>query len=262
MARLAELRKTAKGMGIPKAVILRATTASALEKIIADHESHDGKPKKKGAVKKAVKKATGKVAKKKTTEKPNRKNSARKASAPAKSKGATKAKRQSNSNGNGGRNTLDGVDFSLTEGWNPRDGSAPDRIIKALKRFKGNRAKAFDHLKGDVWDFVAKKTASGEKRSKADAEEKLRWRISRTAWDFAMRTGQHEASSNRVEYGTGGTGTGAFKRKKTGGRQSASKAPARKAAQKSTRKPAKAQKGAQKRGGARKRGRAKAGSRR
>lgn len=244
MPKLAELRKTAKGMGIAPAVILKATTVSALEKVIADHTAHD-KPKAKAKAK------GGKPQKKNTARKPQaRKNSGRKASTPAKSKGA-QAKRSSNSD-NGGRNTLDGVNYGKTEGWNAREGSAPDRIIKALKRFKGNRTKVYDHLKGDVWDFVSKRKQNGEKRTKQEALDMLKWRISRTAWDFALRTGQHEASTNRAKYGTAGTGAGVFKPKKAGRAEKASKPAKRKPAQKSTRKPAKAQKGAQKRGGARK----------
>jgi hypothetical protein len=246
MARLAELRKTAKDMGISKAVILRATTASALEKVIADAKSHNGnsKPRKKSAV--AKKKTAAQAPAKKQTGRKNtaRKNSGRKDSTPAKSKGA-QAKRSSNSNGNGGRNTLDSIDFSVTDGWNPRTGSAPDRIIKCLKKFRGNRTKAFEALKGDVWDFVNKKRPNGEKHTKASAEAMLKYRISRTLWDFAMRTGQHESSTNRVEYGTGGTGQGVFKRAKAGRAQKASKPAAKKATAKAGRKPAAAKKPAQ-----------------
>lgn len=268
MARLAELRKTAKDMGISKAVILRATTASALEKVIADAKSHSGnsKPRKKNAV--AKKKSAAKApVKKQTGRKNTAKNSGRKASTPAKSKGA-QAKRSSNSNGNGGRNTLDSIDFSATDGWNPRAGSAPDQIIKCLKKFRGNRTKAFEALKGDVWNFVGRKKQNGEKRDKREAHEMLKYRISRTLWDFAMRTGQHEASANRVEYGTGGTGEGTFKRAKAGRAQKASKPAAKRGRPKGSKNATKAQKPAQKRTGA-KRGRpkgsknkVKAGSRR
>jgi hypothetical protein len=269
MARLAELRKSAKDMGISKAVILRATTAPALEKVIADHGSHD-KPRAKAKAKGKGDKPQKKNVRKASVPKRNptaRKNSGRKASTPAKSKGA-QAKRSSNSNGNGGRNTLDSIDFNQTDGWNPRTDSAPDRIIKCLKKFRGNRTKAFEALKDDVWYFVQKKKTNGEKRTKAEAHEMLKWRISRTLWDFAMRTGQHEASANRVVYGTGGTGEGVFKRAKAGRAQSGSKPAAKKTGAKAGRKPASRQKPAQKPTGA-KRGRpkgsknkAKAGSRR
>jgi uncharacterized low-complexity protein len=39
----------------------------------------------------------------------------------------------------------------------------------------------------------------------------LRYRISRTLFDFAVQTGQHEVAKNRVQYGTGGTGQGVWK---------------------------------------------------
>lgn len=280
MAKLAELRKKAKDMGIAAAVIRRATTASELQSVIDDHGSHD-RPRKKGAVKKAaVKKAVRKSsAAKKSPARKASGNSGRKASTPAKSKGKAKRSSASSYEPKGGRNLLSKVNFSKTDGWNPREGSAPDRIVKALKRFKGDRTKVFDHLKGDVWDFVQKTKSNGEKRTKADALEMLRYRISRTAWDFAMRTGQHEAADNRVEYGTGGTGNGNFKPAKAkkssakkSGAQSRSKPAAKRGRPVGSKNRAKAQKPAQKRGKAstrkvtrgrtRGRGRPKAGSRR
>ena len=152
------------------------------------------------------------------------------------SKAKPKAKKSAtkNVNGNGGRHLLDGIDWSKTEGWNPREGSPPDRIIKALKKNKGDREKVFENLKSDIWDFMGKQKRNGEKRTKAEAEEMLRYRISRTAWQFGLQTGQHEVASDRAEYGTAGTGQGTFKRGKSSG-----------AAKKSTGKrgrPAKAQK--------------------
>ena len=60
----------------------------------------------------------------------------------------------------------------------------------------------------------------------------LRYRISRTAFDFAVRTGQHEPSDNRVEYGTGGTGNGTFKHAKA--KKSAPKASSKPKAKKTT----------------------------
>jgi hypothetical protein len=121
------------------------------------------------------------------------------------------------------------VEYGDFEGWNPRAGSAPDRIIKALKKFRGDRAKVFDFLAPDVWDFVGKTKRNGDKRTKAEALDMLAYRISRTAWDFAMRTKQHDAADNRVKYGTGGTGQGVWKPAKARKAGSARKAaPARK----------------------------------
>jgi len=223
MAKLSELRKQAKALGIAPAVIRSATTAEELSSVIADHNAHDGG----STVVRAKAKAKGKSGSKTTVRKSNRKatvakvhsqkrNSGRKASTPAKSRKSGTAKRSSTKSTSsyvpkGGRNVLDDVDFSFTDGWNPRDGSAPDVIVKALRKAKGNREKVFEALKADVWDFVGKKYRNGDKRSKDEALEMLRYRIARTAWDFAMRTGQHESASNRVEYGTGGTGMGVWK---------------------------------------------------
>ena len=236
MAKLAELRKQAKGLGISAAVLRRATTATELQAVIAEHS----KPKAKAKAK-AKGKVTSPVRKARKNAAPVKK-SGRKASTPAKSKGA-KAKRSSNSSQRepkGGRNLLGKVNFSKTDGWNPRSGSAPDVIIKALKKFKGDRAKVFTHLKPSIWDFVSKKKSNGDKRTKSEAEAMLRYRISRTAFDFAVRTGQHEPSDNRVEYGTGGTGNGTFKhaKAKKSAPKASSKPKAKKTTPKATRKPA------------------------
>lgn len=228
MASLAVLRKQAKEAGVPKGAILGASTAAELQSVIADHEAHESgnsKARKKSAVKKSS------VAKK---------SSGRK-SVPAKSSktGAKKAKRQTTatrkqnrkstatkSNGyvpKGGRNVLDSIDFGDSDGWNPRDGSAPDRIIKAVKKARGNRAKAFEALKGEIRDFVNPKKRDGTKRDKSEMTAMLKYRISRTMFDFAVATGQHEPATNRVKYGTGGTGQGVWKPAKArGGKKTAS----------------------------------------
>ena len=222
MATLAELRKEAKGMGIPATAIRGAENARELQKIIDSHGSGNSKPvaKKKGAVKKSAvaKKKSGAVKKSATV----KKSSASSKKSPAKS---TTAKRTSAAkrDGDSGRHLLDSVNYSNTDGWNPRKGSAPDRIVNALRKFKGNRSKVFDFLKGDVWDFAGKKKRDGSKRTKAEAEAMLVYRIARTDWDFALRTGQHEKSENRVEYGTGGTGAGTFKRAGSTKKQSTTK---------------------------------------
>lgn len=221
MATLAEKRKEAKDLGIAATLIRSAENVRELQAIIDG--SGKGKSKPKAAKKKAVakkKSATKKSAAKKATTKKSNSKSTKSASSkttPAKStKKKGTAKRSSTakakSNSDSGRYTLDGVDYNETDGWNPRDGSAPDRIVKALKRFKGNRSKVLDFLIGDVWDFAGKKKRDGSKRTKAEAEAMLVYRIARTDWDFALKTGQHEKSDNRVEYGTGGTGAGTFKR--------------------------------------------------
>lgn len=232
MAALAVLRKKAKEMGIAAAVIRSASTAEELEAIMDDHNDDGGstKPRKKSAVKKsAAKKKSG-------TKKAISKSRGVKSKPAASRKSSGKAKRSTTgTNGyvaKGGRNLLDGVDFSVTDGWNAREGSPPDRIVRSLRKHRGNREKTFEALKSDVWDFVGKKMRNGTKRSKSDAEAMLRYRISRTAWDFAMRTGQHDKAENRVQYGTGGTGTGTWKPKKAAGRKT--KATAKKATSKKT----------------------------
>lgn len=245
MAKLAELRKKAKDAGVPKNLIIKAKTVEELQAVMDEHNG-ESKPRKKSAV--AKKKHTA-VAKKKNSKSTSKSKSASSKSSPARSRKSGTAKRTTaattrGTDGPSGRHTLDGVDYAETDGWNPRAGSPPDRIVKLLKKHKGNRGKVFDALVGDVWEFVGKKMRDGSKRSKADAEQMLRYRISRTAFDFAVRTGQHEPSSNRVEYGTGGTGEGVFKRK---GRNSKSST-ARKSTSKGTPKRSSAKKSSAKRG--------------
>lgn len=242
-AKLAELRKQAKDLGIAPALIRACDTPEELQSVITGF----GGGNDADAPAKPRKKAHGKVAKAKG--KKGNSTSASSKSAPAATKSAksgkakrptaAKAKKQNTgTDGPTGRNLLNGVDFSSTDGWNPREGSPPDRIVKALKRYKGNRGKVFDALVGEIWEFVGKKKADGSKRNKADAESMLRYRISRTAFDFAVRTGQHETSDNRATYGEGGTGQGIFKRKGKGNSAKASKS-----ASKSKSTPAKAKAG-------------------
>lgn len=246
MASLALLRKRAKDAGISAAVIRGASTAEELQSIIEDHE--DGGTKSRKPV--AKKKGNRTVAKKKATGNSTKNRSVKSKPAATSRKKSGKAKRTTaGTNGyvaKGGRNLLDGVDYTVTDGWNPREGSAPARIIAALRKAKGNRERAFAALSGDLWDFVGKKMRDGSKRSKASAEAMLRYRISRTAWDFAMRTGQHEVADNRVEYGTGGTGQGVFKRQKSSGTKT--KAAAKKSGSKSKSKAASKKAGRKKSG--------------
>lgn len=190
--KLMTLRRKAKSAGVPASEIRKATTTADLESLIS---AANGKPRKASA-KKAVKKAVKRTAVKK---------SATKAPAAKSTKG--KAKRLSTTptkkNGASGRNLIDSVDYDKTNGWNPRVGSAPDRIMKALKKSRGNREKAFQSLKADVWDFVGKVKRNGERRTKSEAEAMLKYRISRTLFDFTVQTKQHKIASNRIEYGTG-----------------------------------------------------------
>lgn len=239
MARLAELRKTAKKAGIAASDI-RGASAEELQAML-DAQSSNG-PVKKSVAKKTVRKATTR----KVSRKPKRATkatTARKKSAPATSRKSGTAKRQATQSSGKGRtlvsksgveytsyyqpkgtrNVIEGVDFGMTEGWSPRAGSVPDRIIKALKKTKGNREKAFEILNAKIGDFVPTKLRSGRKPNKAERENMLRYRISSTAWRFALQTGQHEKAEGRAKYGTAGTGEGKFKPAKKAPKATATK---------------------------------------
>jgi len=224
MALLATLRTVAKTMGIPARDIRSATTAEELASVIdgfSGNASGNSKPRKKATKKAVAKRGAARKSVRSKSAPAARKSQRGEAKRPTT---ATARSNKNRGNGNSGRNMLDSVDFSPHDGWNPREGSAPDRIVKALRKFRGNRDKVFDFLVDDVWDFVGKKKADGSKRSKDDALDMLAYRISRTAWEFAVRTGQHDPSNNRVEYGTGGTGTGAFQEAQREANQRARKA--------------------------------------
>lgn len=203
MATIGQLRKKAKDLGITPASIRKAKTAEDLQELIMDAVMNGGSSTTQVSRK-------SRPARKAATAKPVRRTSAKSAvkSKPAAQSATGKAKRSTADTDESGRNQITGVDFTKVSGWNAREGSAPDVIVSALRKFKGNRSKVFDALKPNIWDFVGRKMRDGSRRTMASAEEMLRYRISRTAWDFAMKTGQHQASTNRVEYGTGGTGNG------------------------------------------------------
>lgn len=244
MASLAQLYKKAKAAG-HSASEIRGKSADEIQELLSSGKGKTA-AKKKTPAKKKVATPVAKKKRGRPVGSKNKTKAATKATAPAKKRGrpkgstnkakatTTKAKAKSSSNGNGdGRHLLSKINYSKADGWNPREGSAPDRIVKALKRFKGDREKVFNHLKADVWEFVGKTKRNGDKRTKDEALEMLAYRIARTDWQFAIATGQHEVATDRVEYGTGGTGQGTFKRGKA--------APAKKSSGKRGR-PAKAQK--------------------
>jgi hypothetical protein len=239
---LGQLRQSAKALGI-SAPAIRGLGSEELSALIAEHLNG-------GGTKAPARKTRTAPARKTATKTAARKPAARKPAASAKSKPAAKsttgkAKRSTSGTGNGngsGRHLLVDVDYNQTDGWNAREGSAPDLIVKSLRRFKGNRAKVFDALVPKIGTFVNPKDSQGRKRSKDNAEEMLRYRISRTAWDFAMKTGQHEKSTDRIEYGSN-AGTKKPARKATGGSRTAAKA---KATPRATRKPATRQTAARK----------------
>jgi hypothetical protein len=240
---LAKMRMQARRAGINAQLIRRASTVEELQQVMDDHAAHENgataKPRKKtrGQLRTAktqrAKKTTGRtsVPAKKSAQTGTAKR--RSTATPAKTT-TEKPKRKSSYVPKGGRNLLGKLDFNKTEGWNPREGSAPDRIIKALKRFRGNRQKAYDYLLEDVDDFVGKIKRSGDKRTAQEKRDMLKYRIARTAWQFALATGQHKEATNRVEYGKGGTGNGTWKPAKPVKKQPVK---AKSSAKKQTRKP-------------------------
>jgi hypothetical protein len=213
MATMAQVRLQAKRAGVSPADIRSAESVAELQRLIKRHGS-DGRRttvKKSATVKKSTarKASATKTAGRKSAPATGRNSGAAKRQTPAKAKPAPA--RSNGYEAKGGRNVLEGVDFGDTDGWNARPGSAPDRIIKALKRFRGNREKVLEFLLPEIGDFVKAKRRDGSKWARGEREKMLAYRIARTAWDFALKTGQHEKAENRVEYGTGGTGAGIWK---------------------------------------------------
>ena len=208
MAGMQALRKQAKAAGVPSSEIRSAESSAELRSLIKSAgKNGSGKTR---VVKKssAVKKGSAKRGRPKGSK--NKASASKGKASTRKASGRKATTRKSASTD--GRHTLDGVNFSDTDGWNPRDGYVPDVIVKALRKARGNRSKVFTALKGRLDKLVPKKTREGRSRTKSEREDYLRYLISRNAWAFAIATGQHEQSTNRVEYGTGGTGEGKFKR--------------------------------------------------
>lgn len=260
MATMQELRAEAKDAGVPVSEIRSAESAAELQGLIAGYASAKrtkvsaGGSKKVVAKKKTVAKK-GAVAKKTTVKKSTTSKTTAKRGRPAgsKNKTTTAKARTTRSTGNGhvtteGRHILGSINYSDTDGWNARPGSAPDEILKALRKSKGNRERAFEMLKGRVWEFVGKKLRDGSKRTLSSAHDMLKYRIARTDWDFALKTGQHTKSTKRVEYGTGGTGQGIFKRARKSARAAASKPAAKRGRPKGSTTKTTAKKPAAKRG--------------
>jgi hypothetical protein len=190
-----KLKKQALALGMPKAEVMKAARP-ALEDFIASasENGEQAKVAKKKTPTKAQKKAVvSRAVKKKQTAK----------AAPARKRKAA-PKKASSSNGDLGRANIGSIDFRATsDDWNPRKGGPVERLFKALKTSRGDVDKAFDLLKGDVWDFVGRKMRDGSRRNQASAHNMLRYRLNRTLWEFATRTGQHQSSENHVQYGTG-----------------------------------------------------------
>lgn len=208
-----KLKKRAVSLGMSKDEA-REAGRKVLEAFIADAENGGGEKK---AAKKAVKKAVAKkkVAGKKSSE--NKKASTKKAPAEKSGKGSGKAKRpRAKSNDGIGRASIGEIDWKVeSDEWNPRKGSPVEGLFRALKKAKGNIDKAFDAIHDDMYEYVGRKKRDGTKRTKAEAEAMLRYRLNRTKYEYATRTGQHEQATERAEYGTGQYATTRAKNKRT-----------------------------------------------
>lgn len=186
---LVKLKKRAIKAGMKKSEA-KTASRSELEDFLSNGSS-PAKAKKKGVAKK------GKAGRPKAAE-PKAKPKAEKPKA--------KPKAKPKKSDDVGRREIGKVKFTGydEDDWNPREGSAVETIFKSLKRHKGDVEKVFAELKGKASSFAASKTdAQGNKRDKAWFLKNLRYRINRTLFEFAVKTGQHEVATNRTEYGTG-----------------------------------------------------------
>src|SRR5262245_62529504 len=181
MATLQDLRSKAKDLGIPTAKIRKATTAPALQALIVDAVMNGG-----GAPAPTRKTTTRKPAPRKATT-PTRKAPAKKAPArsTAPAKKAAAVKKVASQNGDAGRHVLgDDIDFSNITNWNARPGSIPDKIIKSLRKYRGDRERVFNALLPNIWDYVGRRMADGSKGTQAWEGESLRTRITRAFGDY------------------------------------------------------------------------------
>lgn len=90
----------------------------------------------------------------------------------------------------GSRATIDlkKIDWTAETNVGAQPGKRQD-IVKALKRFK-DYDKVFEYLKDNARSYYKGKT-------KAEAEKLLRWLIARVAYDFALKSGQHEPGTRQ-----------------------------------------------------------------
>jgi hypothetical protein len=195
-----KLRKAAiaKGMTVEKARVASVTT---LNTFVNSNKSSGAPVKKSTGTKPATRKP---VAKKSATAKVPAKSV--KTGAKAKRPATKPATRRATKNSEPvGRKLIDNktLDYNDTTNWNPRKGSAVAVIFAALKKSRGNVEKSFEILVPRISELVGSKKRDGEKRTKADKENMLKYRINRTKFDFAIKTGQHEVATDRIEYGTG-----------------------------------------------------------
>lgn len=199
-----------KGMNRSEA---RSASRDALMKFL----SGGSKPTKKAsAVKKssATKKASTTATKKAPARKPATRNAparkpatrqaAKKSTSNSKPKATSNRRAPAKPTGNGGNGwkvvgKLDWTGYDK-EAWNPRAESGVGIIFKALKKYRGNRDKAFDDLKSQINVLSPKTSRLGGKRNKAQQEAWLRYRINQTVHNFATKTGQHSPGTDRKPY--------------------------------------------------------------
>jgi hypothetical protein len=209
VANIVELRRKAKKLGLSRKVV--TGSRADLEAAIAAAGKNGDKPSKK---KKAVKAAVNSEVPRKrgrpkgSTNKPKKAGSTTTAKrTPAESrKNSGKAKRSaSTSNGDAGRLLVGSLSFTNydEDDWNPREGSRTEYIFSTLKKYKGDVEKTFNALKDEVNDLIERTKRNGEKRTKEERLDTLRYHIHQVRWRFAVQTGQHEKATNRIEYGTG-----------------------------------------------------------
>lgn len=187
-------KSTAKKAGKKSAKKAAAPVEDEEDEDEDDEEDEDEEPTPK-ARKKPGRKKGAKSTKKTAAKKPGRK--------PAKMKKDSKPARKAKDNDTG-RAAIGKIDWSAeSDDWNPRKGGPTEKMFRALKKAKGDVDKAYEALKSDLFDFVGKSKRDGTKRTKPEAQAMLRYRLNRTKFEFAVRTGQHNVATNRVEYGTG-----------------------------------------------------------
>lgn len=175
-------KTVAKKVPVKKATTRKASTRQA--------PARKAPTARKASARKAPARATTRKAATRATA------STRKATTKATSKSTAKS---NGSNGWSRVEKLDWVGYDK-EAWNPRDESVVGIIFKSLKKFRGNRTKTFDALKSQINTLAPKTSRLGNKRTKAEQENWLRYRINQTVHNFATKTGQHQVGTGRKPY--------------------------------------------------------------
>lgn len=190
--------------------------------------------KRKPAASKPARKATTTAAKKRTTaasaksapaakaKRPTAGAAKKKVTKPAVKKTTTRKTATAKAATNGNRIPI--IDSEIDWSVESRVGNGKDnrgKIMGHLRRFKGNVEKVYAKLE-DQAQAMYPKTADNRKRSKAAAQDLLRWHISRIKFDFVKDTQQGRFATNGSRKRS--TATTAVKKATTG--------PARKPARK------------------------------